>query len=358
MRTDDLDYELDPTLVATRPVEPRDAARLMVVPADGAPPEHRRVRDLPELLRAGDALVINRTRVVPARIHLRRASGGVLEGLVLPPEAPGRIACLLKGARRLREGEALELRGPEDRVVGVLEVLGREGDQVLLGIVEGGSIDALLEAAGTVPLPPYILGARRERPDDGLDAFDARDRAWYRTVYQAADSTQRSVAAPTAGLHFTPGLLESIEARGVHVVPVELEVGPGTFKPVATDHLEDHPMHRERYVVEEAARERLHQVRASGGRLLAVGTTTCRVLESLPDRLRGPTLAAETGLLIAPGHVFRHVDGLLTNFHLPRSTLLALVAARIGLERLREVYIQAIAHRYRFYSYGDAMLVP
>ena len=357
MRTDELDYELDPQLIATRPVEPRDAARLLVLGRTPGPLDHRQVHALPELLEPGDALVLNETRVVPARVHLHRtATGARFEGLVLPSHEPGRVGCYLRGAKKLHVGDRLELRGSDQSAVGAFEVLGREGEQVLLRVLEGGSLDELLEAAGEVPLPPYILGARKERGEADDAALDRHDREWYRTVYQVAGG-QRSVAAPTAGLHFTPELLRALADRGIRLVRLQLEVGPGTFKPVTAERLEDHPMHRERFVIEASARSELQAVRAAGGRIIAVGTTSCRALESLPEALEGPTLATDTDLMIAPGHAFRHVDGLMTNFHLPRSTLLALVAAMVGLERMLDVYMQAIAHRYRFYSYGDAMLI-
>ena len=357
MRTEDLDYQLDPALLATRPVEPRDAARLLVLDRIRGPLEHHRVRALPELLERGDALVLNETRVVPARVHLHRPStGGGFEALVLPSHDPEHIGCYVKGAKRLHAGDRLEVHDDARQSVGSLEVLGREGEEVRLRLIEGGSLGDLLDAAGHVPLPPYILGARRERGEADAVELDRQDRAWYRTVYQAAGG-QMSVAAPTAGLHFTQPLLDRLDAGGIELVRLQLEVGPGTFKPVTAARLEDHPMHRERFVVEAEARHRLESVRTAGGRIIAVGTTSCRALESLPETLSGETIATETDLLIAPGHRFRHVDGLMTNFHLPRSTLLALVAALVGLEHLMDVYTQAIAHRYRFYSYGDAMLI-
>ena len=357
MRTDELDYEFDPTLIATHPVEPRDSARLLVVDRVGGGVSHHRVRDLPDLLAAGDALVVNATRVVPARVNFERdGTGGRLEGLLLPGESTDRIGCYLKGAKKLRAGERLLLRASDGACRGVFEVLGRQEEQVLLRLLEGGPLTSLLEDAGHVPLPPYILSARRgeaafDRPD-----IEARDRDWYRTVYQQLGG-QFSVAAPTAGLHFTRPLLDRLQASGVGRIDLELEVGPGTFRPVTTDTLEAHPMHRERFVVDDLAQAGLNRTRARGGRILAVGTTSCRALESLPENLPERTIATDTDLLIAPGHQFRHVDLLLTNFHLPRSTLLALVAALIGLDRLKAVYAEAIAERYRFYSYGDAMLI-
>ena len=356
MRTDELDYPFDPALVATHPAEPRDAARLLVFDRAEGRTRHLTVRALPELLASGDALVLNATRVVPARVCFEReATGGRFEGLVLPAE-DGLVPCYLRGSKRLREGDRLLLRTSDDAVVGTFEVAGRREEQSLLRPLSGGSLDELLESAGRAPLPPYILGARRDREElTGADA-EALDRAWYRTVYQRSVG-QSSVAAPTAGLHFTEPLLERIEAMGVRRIELELEVGPGTFKPVTTDTLEAHPMHSERFVVDAEAQAALERTRTDGGRVIAVGTTSCRALESLPRVLPGSTIETETDLLIAPGHEFRHVDGLLTNFHLPRSTLLALVAGLVGLERMLALYAEAVEHRYRFYSYGDAMLI-
>lgn len=357
MRTDDLDYPFDPGLIATRPAEPRDAARLLVVDRTTGRTEHRTVRDLADYLEPGDALVLNATRVVPARLMLEREStGGRSEGLLLPEGDDGEHGCYLRGAKRVRAGERLLVRDAHDAVRGVFEVLGRADEQVRLRLLEGGPLDVLLEATGRVPLPPYILNARRDSGTVEDAELDRHDRSWYRTVYQHLGG-QFSVAAPTAGLHFTEPLLERIAAAGAARIELELEVGPGTFRPVTTDTLEAHPMHRERFVVERDALAGLARTRASGGRILAVGTTSCRALESLPDPLPEDTVATDTELLIAPGHRFRHVDRLLTNFHLPRSTLLALVAALLGLERMRAVYAEAVAERYRFYSYGDAMLI-
>jgi len=356
MRTDELDYDFDPALVATRPADPRDSARMMVIDREEGSITHHAIRDLPDFLVAGDALVLNATRVVPARVTFERAgTGGRFQGLVLPGPATGRIGCYLRGARKIRVGERLHLHGG-DGPDGIFEVLGREDDQVILQLHEGGPLDALLERAGRAPLPPYILGARRDRDDLEDERIDELDRAWYRTVYQRAGD-QRSVAAPTAGLHFTEALLDRVEGLGVRRVELELEVGPGTFKPVTEEELEAHPMHSERFVVDGAAQSALLRTREGGGRIVAVGTTSCRALESIPELVSGETIATETDLLIAPGHRFRHVDALLTNFHLPRSTLLALVGALVGLDRMREAYAEAVRSGYRFYSYGDAMLI-
>ena len=357
MRTEELDYPFDPALVATRPAEPRDAARMLVFDRSTGSTRHLRIRDLPSLLESGDSIVLNATRVVPARVRLEREStGGRFEGLVLPVDEEGLVPCYLRGAKRLRHGDLLALRDPEGAVLATFEVAGRSDERLLLRPRSGAGLEELLEVAGRAPLPPYILGARRDRDGSTGDDLEALDRHWYRTVYQKAGG-QSSVAAPTAGLHFTEDLLERIGAMGVRRIEVELEVGPGTFKPVTSETIEDHPMHRERFLVDRAAQSLLVETRGEGGRIIAVGTTSCRVLESLPDPLPGATLETSTDLLIAPGHAFRYVDGLLTNFHLPRSTLLALVAGLVGLERMRALYAEAVERGYRFYSYGDAMLI-
>ncbi len=356
MLVDDLDLPFDQSLVATHPAEPRDSARLLVFDRAREVIAHHHVRDLTELLVPGDALVVNATRVVPARVRFEREdTGGRLEGLVLPYAAGDELSCYLKNARRIRAGQRLVLLGDEQPIDVVFEVLGREAEVFRLRLVEGDSIDAALERAGRTPLPPYILGARRER-GEADDSIDRSDRAWYHTVFEHAGG-QRSVAAPTAGLHFTRGLLEAIRCKGVEVIEIELEVGPGPFKPVTAADLSDHPMHHERYRVETQALASLEAARSRGGRVVSVGTTSCRTLESLPNPLPRSTIEESTDLLIAPGHVFTQVDALMTNFHLPRSTLLALVAALVGLDSTRRIYHEAVEARYRFYSYGDAMLI-
>ncbi|MCP3905925.1 MAG: tRNA preQ1(34) S-adenosylmethionine ribosyltransferase-isomerase QueA [Planctomycetes bacterium] len=350
LRTADLDYDLPARLIATRPAEPRDSARLLVVHLGTDELEHRTVRDLPEYVTSGDRLIVNDTSVVRARIVGRRAdSGGKVEGLVLDarPDAPWRV--MLKSNGRLRAGLRIEIDGAPDAA---LVLVGRAGDGVwLVGPDPAGASWTLLESIGRTPLPPYILGARRQQ-DIAIDDDD--DRRWYETVY-ADPKRRRSVAAPTAGLHFTPELLLAIDDRGVTRHPVTLHVGTGTFKPVTADTLDAHEMHTEWYEVPAPTLTALREP----GRVIAVGTTAVRALESLSDPLPGAddAVIGDTNLLIAPPYTFRHVDGLMTNFHLPRSTLLALVAALVGLDRLLEIYREAVTREYRFYSYGDAMLV-
>ena len=311
MDTSSLDYDLPPELVAQVPVEPRDASRLLVYRRAAATIEHRSFRDLPDVL--GDELVVvNDTRVVPARLRLRRESGGAAEVLLVERvDDNGTWEALVRPSRRLREGEVL---GP----VRLLEPLG-EG-RWLVGL-RG-------QPAGVMPLPPYI----HEPLADPLR---------YQTVYGEVDG---SAAAPTAGLHFTPELYAELDP-----VRVTLHVGLDTFRPVTARTLEEHELHGERYSVEPEAWDRIR----AADRVLAVGTTTVRVLETVA---RTDELAGRTTLFVTPGFEFRRVDALLTNFHLPRSTLLALVMAFAGTEVVREVYREAIAERYRFYSFGDAML--
>lgn len=362
LRTSDLDYHLPPEAIATRPAQPRDSARLMVVRRAGdRPPEHRVVSDLPEILRRGDLLVLNTTRVLPARLEgERHDTHGHVEGLFLgpAPAAPGgaRWVVLLRG-KRLRPGVELVLGAPEPaRPTRTVRLVEPVADQAGGWVVEVLSADGMgepdaLDQVGRTPLPPYILKARRHA---GLGVADSADRVWYQTVF--ADEPG-SVAAPTAGLHFTPELLTALETRGVARAGVVLHVGTGTFRPVETEFVEQHPMHGEFCRVPEDTVGAVAQARARAGRVVAVGTTSARVLESFASS--GAAHEYETRLLITPGYPWRVVDGLLTNFHLPRSTLLAMVAALFpgGIEYVKTLYQEAIGRGYRFYSYGDAMLI-
>jgi len=351
VRIEDLDYELPPELVAQEPSAERDGSRLLVIRREGqAPAGHRRFRDLPGLLREGDLLVLNDAAVFPARLELRRPTGGRFDALLLEPlsDDPARWEALVNAHNKLRVGEALAVEG----AAGVTMHLEARGAGTWTVRFEGAADGrALAERAGRMPLPPYI---RRER---GRDPRDEIDRERYQTVY-ARDPV--AAAAPTAGLHFTPELLAACEARGVAVARVTLAVGPGTFRPVTAERVEDHPMHAERWRIPEAAADAVRRTRGAGGRVVAVGTTAVRTLEAAaaasPDGLPGAG-EGSTDLFIMPGHRFRAVDALLTNFHLPRSTLLALVMAFAGVDRIRSAYAEAVRERYRFFSYGDAMLV-
>ncbi len=383
LRTDALDYELSPELIATHPATPRDAARLLVAGRGGAVVSHGQVRDLAAFLRAGDVLVLNNTRVLPARFAGSRVdTGGRVTGLYLGPgPEPGTWRCMLK-ARRFREGARVELDDREGRPSGeAIELVARHDDPdggvvwVVRVVSSGGDV---LERVGLTPLPPYILAARERGEGAGrADADDESDRADYQTVF-ARDPG--SVAAPTAGLHFTPELLASLDRVGVERVEVTLHVGMGTFKPIESETVEAHPMHAEWCSMDAGAIKRVQRAKAEGRRVIAVGTTSARTLESYAEAIEaGGSVASgasaasfppalETRLLITPGYRWRWVDGLMTNFHLPRSTLLAMVAALLeadglagiqgrGVERLLELYREAIGEQYRFYSFGDAMLL-
>lgn len=369
--TAELDYELPRAAIAARAAEPRDSARLLVISrSDPARLEHRHIRDLPELLQPRDLLVFNTSHVLRARLLGHRAdSGGRIEGLYLE-DATGssdperRWQVLLRG-KKLRPGLRVELDRPDGRAGDLsLRILGpgEDGPGSWIVAVEGQSAAGpatasdLLESIGATPLPPYILSARREL---GLHIADPEDRRRYQTVYAAPGPGRGSVAAPTAGLHFTPELLARLAQRGIERADVVLHVGAGTFRPVETAMVEDHPMHTEWCSLPGPARE---AIRRAPGRVIAVGTTSARTLETYARaELDGQGLAPSipTRLLITPGFRWQWTDGLLTNFHLPRSTLLAMVAALVpgGAPRLLELYRLALREGYRFYSYGDAMLV-
>ena len=337
LSTGDFDFDLPPDLIAQRPAEPRDAARLLHV-GDGL--ADRRIADLPDLLRPGDLMVVNDTRVIPARLWGRRGAAGV-EALLHRRVDARRWLAFARPGRRLREGDRIAFQGGLEAV---LEERREAGEALLAFSVEGAALDAALEAHGTMPLPPYI-----KRPPGG----DAADREAYQTVFAREPG---SVAAPTAGLHFTPRLLAALEARGVERIAVTLHVGAGTFLPVRTEDPAAHRMHGEwgRITEEAAAR-----IRGRRGRLVAAGTTALRLLEAAADPAgRIAPWEGETDIFLRPGgREVRTADLLVTNFHLPRSTLFMLVAAFSGLERMRAAYAHAVSRRYRFFSYGDACLL-
>ncbi len=345
MRVDLFDFDLPERAIALRPARPRDAARLLVVEPAG-PFEDRLVSALPDLLRAGDVLVLNDARVIPARL-----SGVRERGAAVPVEAtlhqrlgPAVWTAFAKPGKRLRAGDTLVLSGGALRA-DILEK--REGGEIVLGFDRAGAaLDAAIAAIGAMPLPPYIAAKRAPDAEDGAD---------YQTVYARTDG---AVAAPTAGLHFTPSLLGALKARGVDLHTVTLHVGAGTFLPVKADDTGGHRMHAERRVLSAETAEALNAARAARRRVIAVGTTALRTLESAVDA-EGRLLPCEgdTDLFITPGYRFRAVDGLLTNFHLPRSTLFMLVCAFSGQARMQAAYAHAIASGYRFYSYGDACLL-
>ena len=353
MRLSDFDFDLPEDRIALRPAEPRDSARMLVVSDQGL--EDRRVSDLPDLLRAGDLLVFNDTRVIPARLNGVRTRGENVcrvEATLLKRLSPSRWTAFMKPGKRLKPGDRVRFGEAEDRacLLGALDATvidkAEDGGEITLGFDLGGpDLDAAIAERGLMPLPPYIAAKRPE---------DDRDRADYQTVYAREDG---SVAAPTAGLHFTPGLLARLEARGIGSAYLTLHVGAGTFLPVKTEVIEDHRMHAETGVVTEQTAAALNAAKARGGRIVAVGTTSLRLLESATgeDGVIRP-FAGDTDIFIRPGYRFRAVDALMSNFHLPQSTLLMLVAALAGLETMRGAYAHAVAGGYRFYSYGDSSL--
>ncbi len=338
MRLEDLDYALPPELIAQEPAAERTAARLLAVTRDPRGLAHHTVAALPRLLRRGDLLVLNDARVIPARVHGRRPSGGRLELLLLGETTAGEWQALVRGAPRA--GERVHL--PE----GSGEWTAPLGDgRWRLRLEVAGPVLAWLERVGELPLPPYI-----RRPDGPT----AADRERYQTTFARVPG---AVAAPTAGLHFTPALLAGLEEAGIAHVTLTLDVGPGTFLPIRGGDLAGYEMAPERFALPAGAVDRILATRAAGGRVVAVGTTTVRALESAAAAGSLRAGRGDAALFIRPGHGFRIVDALLTNFHLPRTPLLALVAALAGPDLWRVAYDEAVRERYRFYSYGDAMLI-
>jgi S-adenosylmethionine:tRNA ribosyltransferase-isomerase len=353
MRTDLFDFDLPPERIALRPVSPRDAARLLVV-RPGGMLEDRVVHDLPDLLRPCDALVVNDTRVIPARLAGRRIGRGLeprIEATLHRRLDGSRWRAFVKPGRRLEPGDVVRF-GEEGKVCflgqldATVEEKGEGGEVTLAFAFHGAVLDQAIEERGAMPLPPYI--ASRRAPDD-------QDRADYQTMFADAEG---SVAAPTAGLHFTNALVDRLKARGIALHTVTLHVGAGTFLPVKTDDTSGHRMHPETGSVSAQTAAALNAVHGAGGRIVAVGSTALRLVESATgdDGLINP-FTGETALFITPGYRFRAVDVMMTNFHLPRSTLFMLVAAFCGLDVMQGAYAHAIAAGYRFYSYGDACLL-
>lgn len=339
IKVDAFDFQLPAHAIAQRPVTPRDAARLLLVDHDLA---DRMVRDLPDLLRPGDIMVCNDTRVIPTRLQGRRGEARI-EATLHKQVAPNRWRAFARPGKRLKVGQHVDFAAG---LWAEVEAKGEDGEITLAFDRDGPALMAALEAHGAMPLPPYIKR-------DGL--ADARDRDDYQTVFAANPG---AVAAPTAGLHFTEALLAALDARGVRRVTLTLHVGAGTFLPVKAERVEDHVMHAEWGIIGEAAADEVNRARAAGGRVVAVGTTSLRLLETAAgkDAILRP-FAGETDIFITPGYGFKIVDLLLTNFHLPRSTLFMLVCALAGIDRMRTAYRHAIDSGYRFYSYGDCCLL-
>jgi S-adenosylmethionine:tRNA ribosyltransferase-isomerase len=353
MRTDLFDFELPSERIALRPTVPRDAARLLVVRPVGAL-EDRGVRDLPDLLNPGDALVVNDTRVIPARLTGRRIGRNTepkIEATLTERLDGSRWRAFVRPAKRLAAGDVVRF-GEEGKVCflgqldATVEGKGDGGEVTLSFAFHGPVLDQAIAERGDMPLPPYI--ASRRKPDE-------QDRTDYQTLFARDDG---SVAAPTAGLHFTDDLMAKLAARGVAVHKVTLHVGPGTFLPVHAEDTSDHRMHAEHAVISAGTADALNAVRARGGKVVAVGSTALRTIESAADdsgTIR--PFAADTSIFITPGYRFKAVDAMMTNFHLPRSTLFMLVSAFCGLDVMKRAYAHAIAEDYRFYSYGDASLL-
>jgi len=343
MRVDLFDFDLPPERIALRPVRPRDAARLLLVRGENEAFEDKGVLDLPDLLEPGDVLVFNDTRVIPAQLEGRRAGGEAKIGATLHKRIDlRRWQAFVRNAKRVKQGDQLVFGGG---VTAIAETRHDDGSITLM--FEGEEpVEVLLDRAGTMPLPPYIAGKR------GVDEQDLSD---YQTMFAAKDG---AVAAPTASLHFTDRLVAALDARGIKREVLTLHVGAGTFLPVKADDTDDHAMHAEFGRIDAETAARINAAREASGRIIAVGTTSLRLLESAVDEdgsLR--EFAADTAIFITPGYKFKVVDGLMTNFHLPKSTLVMLVSALMGRERMLAAYNHAIDNGYRFYSYGDSSLL-
>ncbi|WP_417070280.1 tRNA preQ1(34) S-adenosylmethionine ribosyltransferase-isomerase QueA [Niveibacterium terrae] len=332
----EFDYHLPPELIAQAPLAERSASRLLHVQQHTL--DDRHFRDLPELLTPGDLLIMNDSRVLHARLHGRKETGGEVEVLIERPIGDSEALAMVRASKSPKPGSRLRLEEAFD-----VEVLGRAGEFFHLRFPEGQTVVELIERHGALPLPPYIDRAAAEA-----------DEKRYQTVYA---HELGSVAAPTAGLHFDEAVLARLAERGIRRAFVTLHVGAGTFQPVRAEKIEDHQMHRECYTVPQATVEAIAATRAAGGRVICVGTTSLRALESAAQGGELKAGSAETGIFITPGFRFQVADGLVTNFHLPRSTLLMLVSALAGIETIRAAYAHAVAERYRFFSYGDAMLL-
>lgn len=338
MRVDLFDFELPPELIALRPATPRDSARMLV--NSGGVLADRHVRDLPSVLRPGDVLVFNDTRVIPAQLEGHRGEARI--GATLHKRIDlRRWQAFVRNGKRLRERDEVEFGAG---VSAIAEELHADGSWTLAFAGED-PVEVLLERAGRMPLPPYIAGKR---------ATDERDRSDYQTMFAEKDG---AVAAPTAALHFTPELIAALDDAGIGRETLTLHVGAGTFLPVKAEDTRDHAMHAEWGRIDAATADRLNAARASGGRVIAVGTTSLRLLESAADGERIRPFEGDTSIFITPGYRFKAIGGLMTNFHLPKSTLFMLVSALMGRETIQATYAHAIANGYRFYSYGDSSLL-
>ena len=355
MKTEELNYYLPPELIAQQPTDIRSSSRLLVLNRSSSELIDSRFTSIGDFLLPGDCLVLNDTKVLQARFFSRRSTGGKLEGLFLSENEPGTWQVLLKGARKVKPGDELYLKDKAKKDFCRAVVLENQGDgRCRLKIDTAtsdsdkiSSADTILDKIGFPPLPPYI-----KRGDDPAAA--AIDKLRYQTVYARHTG---AVAAPTAGLHFTKQLIEQLKQAGIRFAYITLHVGTGTFKPITTVNLEDHQIHQERFGIDEENARIINTAKNQGSRIIAVGTTSARTLETAATGSQVKATDGTTSLFIKPGYKFKIVDAMVTNFHLPKSTLLALVAAFAGLENILAAYNHAIEQRYRFYSYGDAMLI-
>jgi S-adenosylmethionine:tRNA ribosyltransferase-isomerase len=347
MRTENLNYDLPSELIAQEPAKIRSESRLLVLNRLNGQLTDSRFSQIGEFLLPGDCLVLNNTKVLPARFFARRASGAKLEGLFLVVNTSGEWEVMLKGVRKVKVGEIICLTDKTNKDFCRATLLDKKTDSCLLKVESDFDAESVLEQIGFPPLPPYI-----KRTGDQKQA--AVDKERYQTVYACRPG---AVAAPTAGLHFTGELIEQLKTNGVNFVYVTLHVGAGTFKPVTADNLEEHQIHQEWFSIDEKVVQKINAAKEKGSRIIAVGTTSVRSLESAAEGQGLKNIQGMTGLFIKPGYKFKIVDAMVTNFHLPKSTLLALVASFTGLENIMGAYRYAIEQRYRFYSYGDAMLI-
>jgi S-adenosylmethionine:tRNA ribosyltransferase-isomerase len=348
MKIEDLNYTLPPELIAQHPSQKRQQSRLLVLDRSAKTQTDRMFSDLASYLHSGDCLVLNNTKVLPARFYAQKPTGAQLEGLFIHEEPNGWWEVLLKNARKVKSGEEIELLDRNSSVWGrAIAEPSRTQGQWRLKLQQPIDAFTVLEQIGLAPLPPYIKRGRD-------DTDTAEDLQRYQTVYA---SQPGAVAAPTAGLHFDQPTLEKIQTLGVKLAYVTLHVGIGTFRPVQTETLDEHPMHEEHYEIDAEAADIINNTVDTGGRIVAVGTTSVRTLESVAQDRHVRPAQGQTKLFIKPGYEFKIVDAMVTNFHLPKSTLLALVGAFAGLDFVLEAYQHAIEQKYRFYSYGDAMFI-
>jgi len=348
MRTEKLNYYLPSELIAQVPIAVRSDSRLLVLDRSAGDVSDSRFSKIGDFLLPGDCLVLNDTKVLPARFFARRSTGGKLEGLFLAADADGIWTAYLKGIRKLKQGDEFYLKDRQKADFCKAVLLKKTGHGMCrLRIMADADAQSVLDEIGFPPLPPYI-----KRDDD--PAVAAEDEQRYQTVYARQNG---AVAAPTAGLHFTEPLIEQLKQAGIKFAFITLHVGAGTFKPVTEDNLEDHKIHQEQFSIDQENAAIINAVKNKGNRIISIGTTSTRVLETIAAGSQMKAAAGTTELFIMPGYKFKMIDAMITNFHLPKSTLLALVAAFAGLENILAAYQHAIKQQYRFYSYGDAMLI-